>query len=75
MDMLTLFPEYSIRTALNTASAEHALVMVNANAVAEWDTSDTHAITLPMIGSPALGMKISPISGSIVRMAASSLEM
>jgi hypothetical protein len=75
MDTFTVFPEYSVRTTLNTAAAEHALVVIDADAIAEGDASDTQCSTLPMMGSPAFGMIISPISGSMVRMAASSLEM
>jgi hypothetical protein len=75
MDTFTVFPEHAVRTTLNTAAAEHALVVINADAIAEGDAPDTHCSTLPMMGSPAFGIIISPISGSMVRMAASSLEM
>lgn len=73
--MLALLPEHAVGTTLDTATAEHTLVMINTDAVAEGNTSDTHVLTLPMTGSPAFGMMISPTSGSMVRMAASSLEI
>lgn len=75
MDMLTLLPEHAVGATLDTATAEHTLVVINADAVAEGHTSDTQPLTLPMTGSPAFGMMISPTSGSIVLMAASSLEI
>jgi hypothetical protein len=75
MDTFTVFPEHSVRTTLDTAAAEHALVMINGNTIMEGDASDTHCSILPMMGSPAFGMIISPTSGSMVLIAASSLEM
>src|SRR5512139_2783575 len=75
MDLFALLAEYSVRTTFDTSSAEHALVMIHADAITERDAPDAHYRDLPMIGSPALGIVISPTFGSMVRIAASSLHM
>lgn len=67
--------EDTIRAAFNAPPAQHTLVMVNADLIPERDTPDTHTRNLPIVGSPAFGMEISSTSGSIVRMAASSLDI
>src|SRR5690606_6833422 len=75
MDLFTFLPEHPVWTTINTSSAKHALVTVHADAVSERDAPDAHYCALPMIGSPARGMVMSPTPGSKVRIAASSLDM
>ena len=74
-DPVVLFPENAVRTVLDTTAAVHATLGVQIHFEPERDTADTHAITLPITGSPAFGILTSSIAGSILRIAASSLEM
>ncbi len=74
-DPVVFFTENAIRTVLDTATAIHAPFSVQIYLKPERDTADTHAITLPMTGSPAFGILTSSIAGSILRIAASSLEI
>jgi hypothetical protein len=75
MDPVIFHPEDAIWTILYAPPAEHALVMVHRDAEFRRDTSNRHVLTLPMTGSPARGMLIFSTSGSIIRIAASSLEI
>src|SRR5208283_402449 len=75
IDFGVLFTEHAIRAVLDTATAVHATLGVKLDLEAERDAADAHATTLPITGSPAFGMLTSPISGTILRIAASSLEM
>lgn len=75
MDPVIFHPEDTVRTILYAPPAEHALVMVNRDPELRRDTSNRHVLTLPMTGSPARGMVIFSTSGSITRIAASSLEI
>ena len=74
-DFFVFLPEDTVRTVLDAPAADHAPLRVDTHPELERDTADTHAITLPITGSPAFGIAIFSISGSIVRIAASSLEM
>jgi hypothetical protein len=67
--------KYSKRAVFNTSTTKHALFLVNLDFEFEWDTSDTHETILPMTGSPARGILTDFMSGSMVRIAASSLEI
>ena len=75
MDLFTFLPEHPVWTTINTSSAKHALVTVHTDTVTERDASDADYCALPMIGSPARGMVMSPTPGSMVLIAASSLDM
>ncbi|MDK2826900.1 MAG: hypothetical protein PWQ44_2080, partial [Methanolobus sp.] len=70
-----LYPVNTIGTVIDTAHTFHTLVTVDADLVLKWNTTETHSTTLPITGSPALGIYIVSTSGSIVRIAASSLEI
>jgi len=74
-DCITVVSEHTIGAVFHATPAEHALVGIDLNFVAEGDTTYRHAITLPMTGSPAFGIVIASTSGSIRRIAASSLEI
>ena len=73
--LVAFHPEDAVRAVLDTAPAGHAPVLVDLDLEPEGDTADTHATTLPITGSPAFGIRTSAMSGSIRRMAASSLEI
>jgi hypothetical protein len=74
-DNAVLHPEYPVGTVFNTPPTCHALLLVNAHPEFHRYGADTHAISLPITGDPALGIIIRSTSGSIVLIAASSLDM
>jgi hypothetical protein len=67
--------KYSKRAVFNTSTTKHALLLINLHFEFEGDATDTHETILPMTGSPARGMVTDSISVSMVRIAASSLEI
>lgn len=67
--------KYSKRAIFNASTTKHALFLVDLHFEFEGDATDTHETILPMTGSPARGIETDLISGSMVRIAASSLEM
>ena len=76
-DPVAIAPEDAVGAVIDASFALHALLAVDRDPISQRHAADVaaHGATLPITGSPAAGMVIDSIFGSMTRIAASSLDM
>ncbi len=74
-DPVVLLPVHAVRAVLNAPAADHTAFRIDRDPEPQRDAANCHAYTFPMTGSPAFGIVMESTSGSIRRIAASSLLM